>query len=200
MKRIIKYLIIVNCSLLIANCYSQTATARLERTNIYIGDQIRLTLEFSGPADINVNFPQFTDTVAHKIEIVDRGNINTTVSSDKKTKTFQQVLTVTSFDSGYFAIPPIRFYYKEGNDTAKHFAETQQLLLVVQTVKVDVQKGIRDIKPPLEARFTFREALPLKSCRVRPAHPHCTAKPVPRGAGFFLQSDQTFGTSGENLW
>jgi hypothetical protein len=157
-KFIIVFFLLLTFDFLI--CNAQTAVARLEKTNIFIGDQIRLTLEFTGPADIIVNLPQFADTILSKVEIVDKGKINTTESTDKKSKTLLQVMTITSFDSGTFAIPPIRVYFKQGKDTSQHFVETQPLLLSVQPVKVDMQKGIRDIKPPLEARFTFREALP----------------------------------------
>lgn len=140
--------------------FSQSATARLSRNDILIGDQVTLTLEFSCPADINVNFPVFKDTLSKNVEIVQSSKVETSLSDDKKQKIFRQLLTITSFDSGYFPIKPIQFKYKQGTDTASHFVETQAMLLTVRNMNVDVQKGIRDIKPPMEARFTFREALP----------------------------------------
>jgi hypothetical protein len=149
--------------IIIATAYTsfgQRATATLQKTNIYIGDQISLTFEFRGSGDMNVIFPKLADTVANKIEIIQASGISTEISNDKREKIMRQVLTITSFDSGYFAIKPFRFYYTAGKDTAKLFAETMPLILNVQTLNVDMQKGIRDIKPPLDAKFTIREALP----------------------------------------
>ncbi len=140
--------------------FGQTASSKLDKSTILIGDQIQLTLEFSGTSDLKVNFPILKDTISKNIEIIKASNIETTISEDKKQKTYKQILTVTSFDSGFFPVKPFRFNYTQGQDTAKHFIETQALMLSVQNVKVDAQKGIRDIKPPLEENFTFREALP----------------------------------------
>lgn len=164
MEVIKKQLILINCIVLLLFISKlsngQTASAKLSKSDITIGDQIKLTLEFKGPADLNVVFPKFSDTITKNIEVVQSSDIKSTLSSDKKEKSFLQILTVTSFDSGYFAIPPIRFYYAQDKYTSKHYVESQALLLVALPVKIDVQKGIRDIKPPLEAKFTFREAIP----------------------------------------
>ena len=165
MKLQIKFIVVFFLLLIgqVATCpYSnaQTATAKFSKNDILVGDQIRLTFEFQGPADINMNFPMLNDTITKNIEIVNSSEIKTALSADKKQKTFQQVLTVTSFDSGYFAVRPFRFSYTQGKDTSRHYLETQPMLLVVMPLKVDAQKGIRDIKGPLEARFTFMDALP----------------------------------------
>ena len=79
---------------------------------------------------------------------------------DKSKIILHQTLKITSFDSGYYAIPPFRFNYKKPGDQLVQYAETQAILLSVHTIPVDTAKEIRDIKKPIAAPFTFREALP----------------------------------------
>ncbi len=72
----------------------------------------------------------------------------------------RQVLRITSWDSGYYAIPPFTFNYKQSGDQLVHFTETDAILLGVSTLPVNMEQEIKDIKPPIEAPYTFREALP----------------------------------------
>src|SRR6185312_1103337 len=69
-------------------------------------------------------------------------------------------LTITSFDSGYYAIPPFTFVYQFEGDTARHKVETEPLLLMVKTIPVDTTKPIKDIKAPVEVPFSWEDALP----------------------------------------
>jgi hypothetical protein len=97
------------------------------------------------------------DTISQNIEIVNSSNIDTTLSADKKTYLLSQELTITSFDSGFFVIPPFRFL--RNGDSLKYI-ETQALLLEVIPLAVDTSQVIKDIKPPLESPFTLSEILP----------------------------------------
>lgn len=136
------------------------AIARLDTNVILIGDQVELELSFVCPIDYKVTFPIFTDTITGNIEIVKQSEIDSSYNSSKTEKYFKQTLIITSFDSGYFAVPPVRFNYFSPKDKLSHFAETNALLLEVQTIPVDITKDMKDIKGPIEAPFTFREALP----------------------------------------
>ena len=134
------------------------AVATMDTSDIMIGDQIKLHLSFSGPSDVEVAWPQINDTIVSAVEVVNRTGIDTIRSENNNH--YIQNLTITSFDSGYYAIPPFRFKYRVEGDTALHFVETAPLLLGVHTVEVDTTKAFRDIKMPIAAPYTFREALP----------------------------------------
>lgn len=136
------------------------AVARLDTNSILIGDQVELELTFTCPIDYRVDFPVFIDTITGNIEIVEQSEIDSSYNSSKTEKYFRQTLTITSFDSGYFAIPPIRYTYAISQEQFPQFAETDAMLLEVNTVPVDMSKDMKDIKGPIEAPFTFREALP----------------------------------------
>jgi len=95
-----------------------------------------------------------------EIEIIKKAKIDTIYSENNELTTLSQKLTITSFDSGYYAIPPIRFLYKEHGDTNIYTEETQALLLEVITIPVDTTQAFKDIKTPIKAPYTFREAMP----------------------------------------
>ncbi len=135
------------------------AIAKLDTTDITIGDQIKLQLSFSGPSGVEIVWPQINDTIVTAVEVVDRSGIDT-IPSDANNAFYTQSLIITSFDSGYYAIPPFRFRFWESDDTVVHFVETSPLLLAVHTVEVDTTKVFKDIKMPIGAPYTFREALP----------------------------------------
>jgi hypothetical protein len=136
------------------------ATARLDTTTILIGDQVNLDLSVTCPANTQVGWPRIGDTILKTIQVVNRTKIDSTLSQDKKMLTLRQKLLITSFDSGFYTIPPIRFIYRQLPDTAAHVAQTGILLLSVHTVSVDTTKNIKPIKGPLSEPLTFREILP----------------------------------------
>ncbi|MCF8332981.1 MAG: hypothetical protein K9I47_02440, partial [Bacteroidales bacterium] len=72
--------------------------------------------------------------------------------------TLTQQLTITSFDTGYIAIPRFQFGY--GEKTITDTLQSEPLLLHVNSVKVDTTKEIKAIKGPMEAPLTFAEILP----------------------------------------
>jgi hypothetical protein len=136
------------------------AHASLDSNYILVGDQINLTLAISCPADYVIDWPQLNDTIISAIEILNKSRIDTFYSEDNSRLFLKQTLKITSFDSGYYAIPPFQIKYKEPGGQLIQYTETEALLLEVSTVPVNMEEEIRDIKAPIEAPYTFREALP----------------------------------------
>jgi hypothetical protein len=139
---------------------SQTAqvTARIDTANIAIGQQVWLHLDFTVPKKAKVLWPFLKDSLTSDVEIVHKSAIDTAVNGEYIH--YSQRLTITSFDSGAYTIPPFRIDYQLGNNTAMQQAFSKAIALNVQTVKVDTTKAIRDIKGPMEAPFTFAEIVP----------------------------------------
>lgn len=135
------------------------ATAKLEKSAILIGDQIKMELNVTVPAGSRVQWPMLLDTIARNVEILKKSGIDT-LSSNKDNYTLKQELFITSFDSGSYVIRPVIFKYHRGGDTITYFTETLPLRLEVQTVQVDQAQDIKPIKPPIKAPVTFRELLP----------------------------------------
>ena len=156
------YFIIILMIAVSVNGFAQDihATSRLDTTAILIGDQVNLNLQVTCPPTTRIAWPKIPDTILKTIQVIGRTKIDSSLSADKKTLILRQKLLLTSFDSGFYTIPPIRFLYREMPDTTTHMVQTSLCLLNVHTVSVDTTKVIKPIKGPLKVPLTFREMLP----------------------------------------
>lgn len=162
MKLLLKALtfLLVIFIFLITRVYGQKASATIDTNNILIGDHINLKISYTFPAKAVVIWPVFNDTITKNIEVIYKSKLDTAITSDKNSITFNQVITITSFDSGSFVIPPIDFAFHLPGDTAKTHTLTNSITLNVNTIPVDTTQAIKDIKAPLRAPITFKEMLP----------------------------------------
>jgi hypothetical protein len=132
--------------------------AVLDTAKIRIGEQARIDLYLSYTADknINVQWPSISDTITEKVEVVSVSAIDTTFpnkSNSNKILQHQQI-TISVYDSGYFAVPGFKFVVN--NDTA-HPLFTRPLFIEVHTVPTDSSATkTKDIKPPFNEPFNWR--------------------------------------------
>ncbi len=135
------------------------AVAKADTAVILIGGHLHIDLSAEFPPGVRIEFPQIPDTIG-KLEVVAKTPVDTTTNPGNNRVREHSVLTITCFDSGYYALPPFRFTYSIKQDTTKYIAETEPLLITVMTVPVDTTQAIKDIKKPLDAPFSWKEALP----------------------------------------
>ncbi len=135
---------------------AQQVRAWLDTASIRIGEQATLHLEIEQPAAERYSWPPVADTIG-PVEVLGHGVVHEQWTPDSLLVTRRQSLTVTCFDSGYFAIPP--FVFRNELDTGASL-ETLPMLLAVHTVAVDTSKAIRDIKAPLEEPYTWQDVWP----------------------------------------
>jgi len=152
------YLLAIFILFICADSFGQEvkATAKLDTNVISIGDQIKLHLKVQHPSDLLFNWAAPPDSLG-KIEILESSKIDTLGKKDSSVITQTQTITITSFDSGFYAIPPFIFHYKKGKDTTDYIAETEPILLTVNTIQVDTTKAFKDIKGPLDTPYNFAE-------------------------------------------
>jgi hypothetical protein len=137
------------------------ATAKLDSNAIQIGQQVKLQLSVQYRVDkgkqIKIQWPQITDTIRKEVEVVNQSKIDTIIPDKNNPFQFIQskILYITSFDSGYWAIPPFKFII---NDDTNGIL-TDALLLQVNTVAVDTTQAIKDIKPPFAENYTWLDWL-----------------------------------------
>jgi hypothetical protein len=143
------------------NAQTVKATASLDTNSIRIGQQVKLQLSVRYRVDngqqVQIHWPGIKDTIIKEIEVVGQSKIDTVIPDKSNPFEFVQTKTVfiTSFDSGYWAIPPFKFLIN--NDTTG--VNTDPLLLEVGTVAVDTSLAIKDIKPPFEENYTWLDWL-----------------------------------------
>ena len=131
--------------------------AELDTSSIEIGEQIDLLIKLSHANNYIVGWTELTDSLAG-LEVVSKTPLDTSVIDDRIT--ISQTVVLTSFDSGYFVIPPLEFIYSRTSDTIIHKIESEPLLLEVKTIAVDTSKSIRDIKGLKRIPFSWQDALP----------------------------------------
>ena len=134
-------------------------STKLDTSYMFIGDQTNLRLEATFPQGYAVEFPIFADTIMGKLEIVDIGKVDTQVTNG--IVRLQQAYKVTSFDSGWYKVPEMKFIVRQPD----RFTDTLYSAPVyfgVQTIPIDTVRrdAITDIKKPMEAPVTFKEVLP----------------------------------------
>jgi hypothetical protein len=132
-------------------------SATLDSTRILIGDQVMLKLELEKPQSLPVVFSRVPDTLAGKIEVLQRSGIDTILSDNQREKLTQTFL-VTCFDSGQYRIPPFRFDFHL--DERYDSILTNELLLEVLTLEIDTTRGPTDVKMPYDAPLTLKEVTP----------------------------------------
>ena len=134
------------------------AKATLDTTAIMIGDQIGMDLSVEVPRGAQVLWPPLPDTLVPHIEIVKRGKTDTTLQNNAMT--LRRHLVITSFDSGYFNITPMKFRVKLPGSPSMDKVATQDLFLQVYTPRVDTTKAFKPIVGPQAEPYTLGEILP----------------------------------------
>jgi hypothetical protein len=133
------------------------AIAKLDSASIKIGQQVKLQLSIQYKVDngkhIKIQWPEVADTIRKEVEVVGQSKIDTLIPDKNDPFVFVQTKTlyITSFDSGYWAIPPFKFMVN--SDTNGVF--TEPLLLQVNGMSVDTTIAIKDIKPPYAENYTL---------------------------------------------
>ena len=112
--------------------FSQTAI--LDTNTILIGDQIKLNISIELDLNEEYNWPEFTDSVYEKVELISKSDLKETETENSKIISQQVVLTC--FDSGSYYLPPIVF-----NENKK----TNGLLLNVHTIIINDSSAMMDI-------------------------------------------------------
>lgn len=127
---------------------AQEAETLIDTNRILIGDQVRISLMLETKAQDTVVWPEIGDTLITEIEVISRTGIDTAYDSqDISTKLYTQDLIITSFDSGYYAVPPFK-YLVNGQ-----LVKSNAFLLQVGSVQLDTADAIKDIKEPIPVDY-----------------------------------------------
>jgi hypothetical protein len=132
----------------------QSFRVDIDRENIVIGEQVRMTITLKCHAADSTVFPLIGDTLIREIEVVSKSKIDTAFSGDQlDQKILSQNIVLTSFDSGYYAIAPLVAHIND------EMVESNPFLISVQTIAIDTAKGIYDIRGIADVPFSLKEWL-----------------------------------------
>lgn len=128
-----------------------TVEARLDSFQIYIGQQTKLRIQVSSPADRKISFPLFPDTLVRGVEMVGNVEYDTLHLDEGKVQQITGTYTITSFDSALYSLPPFPVLVSG----TKY--QTNPLVLKVYTVPVDTSKPDQffPLRPLMQAPFAW---------------------------------------------
>lgn len=128
-----------------------SVNASLEPTEILIGEQAKFKLELMQDETEKISWPQFSDTLATNVQILEKLKTDTTKLSDGRMSIISEFL-VTSYDSGFYYIPELLF------ETTTEKVYTNPVGLTVNTVPVDENADdINAEKSIMSAPFSWVE-------------------------------------------
>jgi hypothetical protein len=149
MKALVKisFIFVLLCAGLLQSkqAYAQDAAVSVtpDANKIMVGDQLRLFIEAKhNNKQSRLQWAAIPDTF-NKLEIVERGKIDTITNGD--IVTYKQRVLVTGFDSGMFVVPQFTFPVIPNGGTA-YTIQTDSFQLLVQTVAVDTTQPYKGIK------------------------------------------------------
>lgn len=157
MKRYLILFCIVASISCVARAQAPTVRASVDKTDIIIGDPIRLELKVTAGKNEKIYWPLIRDSISAYIEAIQIGSIDTQLTASSQMLT--QIITVSAYDSGRFEIPPFLFSFGEPEDSNDVY--TQPVEINVRTLNVNENAGIRDIESPMDLPYSIREILPF---------------------------------------
>ncbi|WP_243345435.1 hypothetical protein [Parabacteroides sp. FAFU027] len=151
MTKRIKYGLFGLLTLPVALSAHTTVRASIDSAAIMIGQQTVIHLDVSQDKNKKVQFPSFSEGLMPGIEVLSASKPDTEEVDDRIIR-IKQDLLVTSFDSGLYYIPAIKFVV--GKDTLR----TNSLGLKVVTLPVDtVKKEFKDIKGVMKPEWVLAD-------------------------------------------
>lgn len=132
---------------------------RVEDTEFMVGEHVRLTLAADADRQVVLQWPEFGDTLAGGLIILKKPAVDT-VKDANGIYHYTQTLVVSAFDTGTFVVEPVSFFFRNPGSKEVKTASSAPLLLTFTLMQVPGEEELRDIKPPIEFRLTFRELLP----------------------------------------
>ncbi|HRZ97365.1 MAG TPA: hypothetical protein P5084_07395 [Paludibacter sp.] len=153
MRRILFYCFIFISSFFIhVQAQKITVTARIDSTQMWIGNQTRLSFEISQKPGQKVITPVFSDTIISGLELVENCKSDTVTNPDGHLLVTQNYV-VTSFEDSLLYIPSFPFVAENETVWSKSLS-----LKVVQPFQIDTaSNSIADIKQVFNTKFNWKE-------------------------------------------
>jgi hypothetical protein len=147
MKRVLFFIVL---TVQIVFAQPPSVKTSVDRRQILIGEQIRYNVEATSPINgYHVGWFNVPDSFSH-FEMVIRGKIDTVEKNG--ILTYKQTLTLTSFDSGVYAIPSLPISFDPlGDDTTVNLF-TDSIPINISYSPLDSVQTFHDIKTIIEVK------------------------------------------------
>ena len=149
MRRFVKHILCLFLVCLSLPAFSQvTVNASIDSLQLFIGEQTKVKLEVSCPAESKLVMPTFADGMLMPgIEILGEVQVDTQYLNQKKQMLVTNEYTVTSFDSAFYYLPPFEVTVDD-----EAYASNPLALMVyhfpIDTTEVNAIFPIKDVVKP----------------------------------------------------
>jgi hypothetical protein len=159
MRRLIIYIFLLFAALYTVNGQDIKVSSSFDSTRIYIGDQIKFTVTVDQPSGLSLNLPFFKDSLCRNIDILS-GPVIDSIIGNGRIKISQKYL-ITSFDSGFYQIPPVYAEMKNDAGIKRFYSDYSNLQVMrINVAPADTSLKIFDIIEPYRAPVTIGEIIP----------------------------------------
>ena len=135
-------------------------SAGFDTSAIFIGDQIKYTVTINKPLDYLLTIPVFKDTLVKNIEIL-KGPVIDSTSVDNRFVRIRHEYLVTSFDSGFYQVPPVYAEMRTESGIKRYYSDYSWLKVMrVNITPPDTASAIFDIVDPGKVPLTAGEIIP----------------------------------------
>lgn len=125
-----------------------------DRNEILLGEQFHLQWTLKSHAADTIHIPALNDSVFKNFDFLEKGKVDTAYdSTDITQRIVSQTFLITSFDSGYYPIPPLEA------DINGSTVASDPFLISVKTVAVDTSRAIKEIRQIAEMPFSLQDWL-----------------------------------------
>lgn len=142
--------------ILFSQSFSQeiTAKASTDKSEYLVGDYINYTINVGCDKGSKIYPPALVTDSLKNISLIQKekpvqeeknGNVNVIFK-----------YTLSGYDSAFVNIPPIAIPYQTSGDSTTKFAFTNGVSFVVNTMKVNPQGEIKDVKPPIKILLNWK--------------------------------------------
>lgn len=160
MRKDLVYILLLLCVFSGAGGQDVVVSSRLDTSRMYIGDQIIYTISVDQPSDVVLDIKPLRDTLISNIEILS-GPVQDTINASDGRLRIENKYLITSFDSGYYRIPPAYAEIRNESGIKRFFSEYNPLeVMRVNLTPPDTVEKIFDIVNPYKAPLTISEVLP----------------------------------------
>ena len=145
-------------------CYSQDVivNGRIAIDTIPTGHPFDYNLDIRMPEGYVRNWDELKDTLNKSVEVIGRSEVKEQPIDNSSDILLSQLLTLTSFDTGYIEIPSIDIkYYKSAKDTNTYTSSTDYMYIYVEPASIDTTMAYKPIKMPIKQNITFKETAPF---------------------------------------
>jgi len=130
--------------------------SRVDKSKVTIGDLITYTVEVTRSPEIDLKSPELAANLG-AFEIRDYKVHEPRTEDGHVVDRVDYV--ISTFDVGEFEIPPLVYTYFFPDDSTRHELKTEEIKVVVESLKPSESGDIRDIKNPLALPREYRKLI-----------------------------------------